>query len=171
MFLWAFPVDLTIYTMRSNTILTIDFLDRILLRVKSLWERLMKLDFWKVHYESGTIEIKNIVDPIIKIGAFVIIPVFILFLGFSAITKTPSYSCIGISIVMVYLLFFGFIYIYFAIKDPDRLQSEKTLLELRKMESSKYSKPIDVSTQSVIARQEPLNQLPDLQADEAEGKE
>ena len=87
----------------------------------------MNFDFTNLlHFDSGSVEQHNIIDPLIKLCLY-ITPALFLFLWL-------GYGVIAVVILCLIIIFIIGCYFYCLLKMPERLQTEKELLESRRME-------------------------------------
>jgi len=132
----------------------------------------MDIKFKGFMYKTGNVEIKNAVDPIIRLGIFVTLPSSFICIVAGIWAEIYSLTITGIISPIGLMIFFFFKYHYFSINDPDRLQTEKFQLEKQKMLLEITSKnPIPESGKSfteVIPYGESL--LPNLGKEEDEKK-
>ena len=113
----------------------------------------IKFDFGKyIHYSSGNIEVKNVIDPIIKFSIFLALPISLALFILGCFFNKDYLIITGIIITILDVFFFFTQYRFFAKKDPDRLQSEKYLLESKRIdiESQKNNKRIIVNQENLI---------------------
>lgn len=91
-------------------------------------------------YQTGTIQVKNVIDPIIKFSAWFCTPICLVALFLGWLSNNNIFIVGSFIIIIIIIGFFIYQYSFFAKKDPDRLHSEKYLLELRKLELGKETK-------------------------------
>jgi len=122
-------------------------------------------------YNSGTVEIKNVVDPIIRLGIFIVLPSSIVCFILGAIFNIIILVYSGIAFLSILIFYFLYKYNYFSKNDPDRLQTEKYQLEKSKMVMEyEAKKQIAVPSDSLITTI-PLNQSSVIGSIEEDEKE
>lgn len=102
----------------------------------------MKFNLKNLQYDSGSIEVKNIMDPIIRLASYFVTPLGLALIVAGIIYNMMIFLYIVVLVVVALIIFFMYQYNQFAKKDPDRLHSEKYLLERRKLDIEQFSKHI-----------------------------
>lgn len=99
-----------------------------------------RLQIGKFSYNTGKIEIKNIVDGLLRYEIFVGLPILIIFALVGWLQNNFIYLIVGFAPIAIFSLIHSILYIFFAFKDPDRLQTEKFQLEKFTQQLAAFSK-------------------------------
>jgi Ca2+/Na+ antiporter len=100
----------------------------------------MNFSYRDFKFDSGRIEVKNSFDPLIKLGMTSLVIITFLFLVAGIILKELSLVYFAMSLVALFFIFACGMYLFFAVKDPNRLQSEKHILDMKKLELTQHQK-------------------------------
>ncbi|MDZ4726547.1 MAG: hypothetical protein SH817_10335 [Leptospira sp.] len=100
----------------------------------------MNLSFKDFKYDTGRIEVKNIFDPLIKLGMTFITIISILLFSASYFLNDSFFSYFAVYMDGGFILFSCGMYLFFALKDPSRLQSEKHIYDMKKLELNQHQK-------------------------------